>query len=57
MSIKVKSIFGQVTNRVAEKKNSLDAGNERSRLIEKEWLNAFYAMQKTVNEERNENNE
>lgn len=56
-SIKVKSIFGQVTNRVAEKKNSLDSGSERSRSIEKEWLNAFYAMQKTVNEERNKNNE
>ena len=56
-SAKVKAIFGQVTNRVAEKKNSLDIGSERSRLIEKEWLNAFYEMQKRVNEERNENNE
>lgn len=56
-SIKVKSIFGQVTNRVAEKKNSLDSGSEKSRLIEKEWLNAFYEMQNTVNQERNKNNE
>ena len=56
-SIKVKSIFGQVTNRVAEKKNSLDAGNERSRLIEKEWMNAFYEIKNTVNKERNKNNE
>lgn len=56
-SAKVKAIFGQVINRVAEKKNSLDTGSERSRLIEKEWLNAFYEMQKRVNEERNENNE
>ena len=56
-SAKVKAIFGQVTNRVTEKKNSLDAGNERSRLIEKEWMNAFYKMQNTVGKERNENNE
>lgn len=56
-SAKVKAIFGQVTNRVAEKKNSLDSGSEKSRLIEKEWLNAFYEMQNTVNQERNKNNE
>ena len=56
-SARVKAIFGQVTNRVAEKKNSLDSGSERSRSIEKEWLNAFYAMRKIVNEERNKNNE
>ena len=56
-SAKVKDIFGQVINRVAEKKNSLDSGSERSRLIEKEWMNAFYAMQNTVSEERNKNNE
>ena len=56
-SARVKAIFGQVINRVAEKKKSSDSGSERSRSIEKEWLNAFYAMQKTVNEERNENNE
>ena len=56
-SARVKAIFGQVTNRVAEKKNSLDTGSERSRSIEKEWLNAFYEMQNTVSEERNKNNE
>ena len=55
-SAKVKAIFGQVTNRVAKKKKSSDSGSEKSRLIEKEWLNSFYAMQKTVNEERNKNN-
>ena len=55
-SAKVKAIFGQVTNRVTEKKNTLDSGSEKNRLIEKEWMNAFYEMQKTVNEERNENN-
>ena len=56
-SARVKARFGQVTNRVAEKKNSLDSGSERSRFIEKEWLNAFYEMQNTVNQERNKNNE
>ena len=56
-SAKVNSIFSQVANRVAEKKNSLDTGSEKSRLIEKEWLNAFYAMQNTVGKERNKNNE
>lgn len=56
-SAKVNSIFVQVINRVTETKNTLDSGSERSRLIEKEWLNAFYEMQKRVNEERNENNE
>lgn len=56
-SAKVKAIFGQVTNRVTEKKNSLDSGSERSWLIEKEWMNAFYELQKTVNKERNKNNE
>ena len=56
-STKVKAIFSQVTNRVAEKKNSLDSGNEKSRLIEKEWLNAFYEMQNTAGKERNKNNE
>ena len=56
-SAKVKVIFSKVINHVTEKKNSLDTVSERSRSIEKEWLNAFYEMQKTVNEERNENNE
>ena len=55
-STKVKAIFGQVTNRVAEKKISLATGGEKSRSIEKEWLNAFYEMQNTVNQERNKNN-
>lgn len=55
-SAKVKDIFDQVINRVAEKKNFLDTGGERSRLIEKEWLNAFFEMQKRVNEERNKHN-
>ena len=56
-SAKVKAIFGKVTNHVTEKKNFLDSGSERSRLIEKEWMNAFYEMQNTVNEERNKNSE
>lgn len=56
-SASAKYIFGQVTNRVSQKKNSLDTGRERSRLIEKEWLNAFYEMKNTTNEERNKNNE
>lgn len=56
-SAKVKAIFGQVTNRVTEKKNLLDTGGERSRLIEKEWLNAFYEMKNTVNQERNKSDE
>lgn len=55
-SAKVKSIFGQVTNRVSQKKNSLDSGSERSRSIEKEWINAFYAMKNITSEERNKNN-
>ena len=56
-SAKVKAIFDQVINRVTEKKISLDTGGEGNRLIEKEWMNAFYEMQNTVNEERNKNNE
>lgn len=56
-STKVKAIFDQVINRVAEKKNFLDSGSEKSRLIEKEWLNAFYEMKNTASEERNRNNE
>ena len=56
-SAKVNSIFGQVINRVSKKKNTLDSSSEKSRLIEKEWLNAFYEMQNTVNQERNKNNE
>ena len=56
-SARVKAILSQVTNRVTEKKTSLDSGSKKSRLIEKEWMNAFYEMQKRVNEERNKNNE
>lgn len=56
-SARVKAIFGQVANRVTEKKNSLDTCGERSRLIEKEWMNAFYEMKNTTSEERNKNNE
>ena len=56
-SARVKAIFSQVINRVTEKKNTLDSGSEKSRLVEKEWLNAFYEMQNTVNQERNKNNE
>ena len=55
-STKVKAIFGQVINRVTKKKNSLDTCGERSRLIEKEWMNAFYAMKNITSEERNKNN-
>ena len=55
-SARVKAIFGQVANSVAEKRNSLDSGREKSRLIEKEWMNAFYAMKNITSEERNKNN-
>ena len=56
-STKVKSIFGQATKRVSQKKNFLDAGSEKSRSIEKEWVNAFYEMKNTTIEGRNKNNE
>ena len=56
-SAKVNSIFGQVINRVTEKKKSPGIGSEKSRIVEKEWMNAFYEMQNTVNDERNKNNE
>ena len=56
-SARVKAIFSQVINRVTEKKNTLDSGSEKSRLVEKEWLNAFYEMKNTVGKERNKNNE
>ena len=52
-SAKVKVIFSKVINRVTEKKKSPDIGSEKSRLIEKEWMSAFYEMQKTVNQDRN----
>ena len=56
-SAKVNSIFGQVINRVSQKKNFLDAGSEKSRSIEKEWVYAFYEMKNTTSEGRNKNNE
>lgn len=52
-SIKVKAIFDQVINRVNEKQNHLDAGSEKIKLIEKEWLNTFSKMQDTLKQERN----
>ena len=52
-SIKVKAIFDQVINRVNEKQNHLDAGSEKIKLIEKEWMHAFYEMQSSLNIERN----
>ena len=52
-SVNIKAIFDNVVNRVNEKKNSLCVDSEKSRLIEKEWRNAFYEMQNTVNRERN----
>lgn len=51
-STKVKAIFAEFFNRVTQKKNSLNAGSEKSRLIEKDWLNAFDVMRNTVNQER-----
>ena len=52
-STDVKSVFDQVINRVNEKRDSLDAGSEKIKLIEKEWLNTFSKMQDTVKQERN----
>ena len=52
-STDVKAIFDQVINRVNEKRDSLDAGSEKSRLVEKEGLNAFFEMQNTIKQERN----
>ena len=52
-STDVKAIFDQVINRVNEKQNHLDAGSEKIKLIEKEWLNTFYKMQDTLKQERN----
>ena len=53
LSTKVEAIFNQVKNRVNEKVRSLDTGSEKSKLIEKEWINAFYEMQNALNQERN----
>ena len=52
-STKVEAIFNQVKNRVNEKVKLLDTGSEKSKLIEKEWINAFYEMQNALNQERN----
>ena len=52
-STDVKAIFDQVINRVNEKRDSLDAGSEKIKLIEKEWLNTFSKMQDTLKQERN----
>ena len=52
-STDVKTVFDQVINRVNEKRDSLDAGSEKSRLVEKEGLNAFFEMQNTIKQERN----
>lgn len=56
LSTDVKAIFDQVINRVNEKRDSLDASSEKSRLLEKEGLNAFYEMQDTLKQERNKDN-
>ena len=52
-STKVEAIFNQVKNRVNEKVKSLAACSEKSKLIEKEWVHAFYEMQSSLNIERN----
>ena len=52
-STDVKTVFDQVINRVNEKRDSLDAGSEKIKLIEKEWLNTFSKMQDTLKQERN----
>ena len=52
-STDVKALFDQVINRVNEKRDSLDASSEKSRLVEKEGLNAFFEMQNTIKQERN----
>ena len=52
-STNVKAVFDQVINRVNEKRDSLDACSEKSRLLEKEGLNSFFEMQNTLKQERN----
>ena len=52
-STDVNAVFDQVINRVNEKRDSLDASSEKSRLVEKEGLNAFFEMQNTIKQERN----
>ena len=52
-STDVKAVFDQVINRVNEKRDSLDGGSEKIKLIEKEWIKAFNEMQNALNQERN----
>ena len=52
-STKVEAIFNQVKNHVNEKVKFLDTCSEKSKLIEKEWIKAFYEMQNALNQERN----
>lgn len=52
-STNIKAVFDQVINRVNKKRDSLDAGSEKIKLIEKEGLNAFFEMQNTIKQERN----
>ena len=52
-STKVETIFNQVKNHVNEKVKFLDTCSEKSKLIEKEWIKAFYEMQNALNQERN----
>ena len=52
-STDVKAVFEKVINRVNEKRDSLDADSEKSKIIEKEWLNTFSKMQDTLKQERN----
>ena len=54
-STDVKVVFDQVINRVNEKRDSLDGGSEKSKLVEKEWRHAFCEMQNNLNQERNKN--
>ena len=56
-STDVKTVFDQVINRVNEKRDSLDACSEKSKLVEKEWMHAFCEMQNNLNQERNKNDE
>ncbi len=52
-STKVEAIFNQVKNRVNEKVKLLDTCSEKSKIVEKEWMHAFYEMQNNLNQERN----
>ena len=52
-STDVKAVFDKVINRMNEKHDKLDASSEKSKFIEKEWLNTFSKMQDTLKQERN----